>query len=338
MKPKGSVQRETAVSTAERGTHDLSGRQAPGPDHTTYIGVDIGGTMIKALAFGEDGTTLGSKTLPTQDDGTGGWMERVREAVQSLVQRCPPPLHLGLAAPGLASPDGTCIATMPGRLPGLEGLNWQQWLNWESPVPVFNDAQAALLGEIWLGAAKGASNVFLLTLGTGVGGAAMVDGRVLRGRLGRAGHLGHVSLNPEGPPDIANTPGSLEDAIGDHSLSARSGGRFASTRDLVEAYRRGVPEAADIWLRSVRALGAAIASFINVLDPEIVVVGGGIAEANESLFEPLQECVDRFEWRPGGTRARIVKAALGGNAGATGAAYGAKVASSRGLDLAVTAA
>src|SRR5205823_4128014 len=174
--------------------------------------------------------------------------------------------------------DGRSIAYMPDRLPGLEDLNWQQWLELDVPVPVFNDAQAALLGEVWIGAAKGAANVVLLTLGTGVGGAAMVDGRVLRGHLGRAGHLGHVSLNPDGPPDIVNTPGSLEDAIGEHTLAARSQGRFSSTRELVAAFREGSADAAELWLHSVRALAAAIAGFINVLDPEIIVIGGGIAD------------------------------------------------------------
>ena len=154
----------------------------------------------------------------------------------------------------------------------------------------------------------------------------MVDGRVLRGHLGRAGHLGHVSLDPDGARDIVNTPGSLEDAIGECTLPVRSGGTFASTRELVEACRKGEKKAEEVWLRSVRALAAAIAGHVNVLDPEIVVIGGGIAEANEALFVPLAKAFEQFEWRPGGARVRVVKAALGPNAGATGAAYGAKLA------------
>ena len=154
----------------------------------------------------------------------------------------------------------------------------------------------------------------------------MVDGRVLRGHLGRAGHLGHVSLDPEGTLDIASTPGSLEDAIGECTLPKRSKGRFRTTRELVAAFRAGSSEASEIWLRSVRALAAALAGFINVLDPEVIVIGGGIADADEALFDPLQTRVDEVEWRPGGARVRLVKGALGQNAGATGAAYGAKLA------------
>jgi glucokinase len=180
-----------------------------------------------------------------------------------------------------------------------------------------------LLAEVWRGAARSVRNVILLTLGTGVGGAAMVDGHILRGRLGRAGHLGHVSLNPDGPADIVGTPGSLEDAIGEHNVIQRTHGRFQSTRDLVQAYEQGSKEAADAWLASVHALAAAITGFINVLDPEVIVIGGGIAEAGPSLFDPLNQSLDRFEWRPGGARARIVRAELGKHAGAIGAAHGA---------------
>jgi glucokinase len=288
-----------------------------------FIGLDVGGTNLKVIAFAPDGTQLAEQSTPTADDGTKAWLERARTLVQSVMFACPRPAIVGVAAPGLTARDGHSIAFMPDRLAGLEGLDWQNWLGTRSPVPVFNDAKAALLGEVWRGAARGANNVVLLTLGTGVGGAAMVDGRILQGHLGRAGHLGHLSLDPNGARDIVNTPGSLEDAIGECTLPARSSGRFQTTQELVAAFRAGSPEAKEIWLRSLRALAAAIASFINILDPEVVVIGGGIADANDSLFQPLQRELDQFEWRPGDARIRIMKAALGRNAGATGAAYGA---------------
>src|SRR5436309_592664 len=175
-----------------------------------FVGLDIGGTNIRALAFAPDGSILAEQSAATGDNGTTAWLEGARAAVRKILEKCPSEVAVGIAAPGMPAEDGCSIAFMPGRLRGLERLNWQQWLGLNSHVPVFNDAQAALLGEVWLGAAKGAKNVVLLTLGTGVGGAAMVDGRVLRGHLGRAGHLGHVSLNPDGPRDLVNTPGSLE--------------------------------------------------------------------------------------------------------------------------------
>jgi glucokinase len=291
----------------------------------SFVGLDVGGSHIKALAFSSDGSKLAEDITPTNDDGSREWLERARIIVHHLMEGVPSPVRVGVAAPGLASPDRRHIKFMPGRLFGLEGLDWQQWLGLAEPVPVYNDAQAALLGEVWLGAAKQTKNVVLLTLGTGVGGAAMVDGHILHGHIGRAGHLGHISLDPDGALDIARTPGSLEDAIGECTLTKRSAGRFSTTRELVAAFRQGLPDATKIWLQSVRSLAAGLAGLINVLDPEVVVIGGGIADAEDALFQPLQADLDEFEWRPGGAKVRLVKAELGQNAGAAGAAYGAKI-------------
>ena len=296
-----------------------------------FVGLDVGGTQIKALALSPLGELLVEKSAATKDDGTRSWMEWARDLFREVVKDVSGEYVVGVASPGLAARDGDSIAFMPGRLAGLEGLNWGVWLGVKTRVPVFNDAQAALLGEASVGAAKGVKNVALLTLGTGVGGAAMVDGHLLRGHLCRAGHLGHVSLDPDGALDIVNTPGSLEDAIGESTLVVRSGGRFKSTRKLVEAFRKGSKEAEVVWLKSVRALSAAIAGFINVLDPEVIVIGGGIADAEDALFKPLEAELDKFEWRPGGARVRIVKGSLGQRAGAIGAAYGAKLASEQAL-------
>jgi glucokinase len=289
----------------------------------TFIGLDVGGTNIKCVAFSPKGKVLAQEAIPTADDGTKSWRNRARELVRKVLAQFSSDTRVGVAAPGLPSRDGRSIATMPARLHGLENLNWQKWLGLKHPVPVFNDGQAALLAETWLGAAKGAANVLLLTLGTGVGGAAIVDGRLLRGHIGRAGHVGHFCLNPDGPPDIVGTPGSLEDAIGEHTVRPRSNGRFNSTRELVAAYDSGSPEAAEVWLRSVKALGAALASLINIYDPETVVIGGGIADADDSLFVPLRAALDKFEWRPHGHAVKVVKAKLGHIAGAAGGAYGA---------------
>ena len=150
-------------------------------------------------------------------------------------------------------------------------------------VPVVNDAQGALLGETWLGAARGSRDVILLTLGTGVGGAILADGQLLRGKIGRAGHLGHVTVDPDGPADICRMPGSLEDAIGDCTIVSRTGGRFKTTKALVDAAAGGDAEARRCWRTSVRLLAIAIASFVNVIDPEIVVIGGGIAKSGPAL-------------------------------------------------------
>jgi glucokinase len=291
-------------------------------DAPVILGLDLGGTQIKGLALAADGTVLAEETHPTADRGDTAWRERVLAVAAALRHRHPAAVCAGLCAPGLAARDERSIARMPGRLAGLEHFDWGDALG--LPAAVLNDAHAALLGEAWLGAARGLDNVLLLTLGTGVGGAALVDGRLLRGHLGRAGHVGHISLDPAGAPDVVRTPGSLEDAIGECTVRARSGGRFGTTLELVQAAAAGDAAARDVWHRSVHALAAGLAGLINVLDPHTVVLGGGIAAAGEALFGPLRAALDTMEWRVGDHRVALVPAQLGTRAGACGAAWRAR--------------
>ncbi|MCI0745183.1 MAG: ROK family protein [Verrucomicrobia subdivision 3 bacterium] len=288
------------------------------------LGIDLGGTSIKALAVTFEGKVLARENVPFDADVKLEWAEKIRQIASDLqAAREGPADCIGVSAPGLAARDGRSIAFMPGRLQGLEGLVWRDYLKTAFPVPVLNDAHAALLGEVWLGAARGFENVIMLTLGTGVGGAAMVDGRLLRGHIGRAGHLGHISLDPNGPPDCTGTPGSLEVAIGNETIGERSGGKFHTTHELMAAYNRGDQVAAQIWLASVKALAAAVCSFVNILDPEAAIIGGGIARAGDTLFKPLRQFLDKMEWQPGGQSVKLLPAELGEFAGATGAARNA---------------
>ena len=288
------------------------------------IGIDVGATFIKAIAINAAGTAHTQKNLAFNPATAMDWAEKVRRAywdIQGELGR--PPNAVGVSAPGLAAADGRTVACMPGRLQGLEGLDWTKHLGCVKPVPVLNDAHAALLGEAWIGAARGFKHAILLTLGTGVGGAFMTERVLVRGRCGRAGHFGHATVDMGGAPDITNMPGSLEDAIGDCTVSRRSNGRFTNTRDLVAAHLAGDAEATNAWLRSVRALACALASFINIVDPEAVVLGGGISRAGPALFNPLQDYLDEIEWRPTRHRTRILPAMLGEFAGAVGAAWNA---------------
>jgi glucokinase len=288
------------------------------------VGIDIGGTNIQAVAVTLGGRLLADVCTPTGDNGNKSWIDNVKSAKEQVCQPFKTrPAWIGIAAPGLAARDQRSIRCMPGRLRGLEGLVWQKVFKTAHPLPVLNDAHAALMGEVWRGAARGTRNAILLTLGTGVGGAALVDGRLLRGHIGRAGHFGHISLDPSGSPDIARTPGSLEDAIGECTIRKRTRGRFSSTQELVAASKKNDSHACGVWLKSMQALAAGIASLINVLDPEIVVIGGGISQAGPALFRPAKEHLARFEWRSGGARARIVPGKLGDRAGAYGAAWNA---------------
>lgn len=292
-----------------------------------YIGIDLGGTRVKAAAFDRNGVVLHEAVQPTHDgikgaDGKPAWAGAVRAVVAEMETTLGARAEgVGLAAPGLVAKDQRSIAYQPGKLEGLEGFDWTRYLEREVLVPVLNDAHAALLGEAWRGAAAGRKDVVMLTLGTGVGGAVLADGRLLRGHLGRAGHLGHVSLDPNGAPSIFGMPGSLEDHMGERTVRERCGGRFPSTHALVNAYRAGDPEATVVWLKSVRAVGVALAGYINAFDPEMIIIGGGIAQAGDALFTPLAQVFDSVEWRPAGHRVPITSARLGDSAGSCGAAW-----------------
>ncbi|MEZ0266323.1 MAG: ROK family protein [Phycisphaerae bacterium] len=288
------------------------------------IGLDVGVTNVKAAVVATDGGVVAREHFETRSESPD-WPERVATGLAVLEQRFGRASAVGLAAPGVARADDRSIRWMRGRLGEVEGLDWSERLG--RPVPVINDAQAALLGEMWLGAAKGTTNAILLTLGTGVGGAAVVDGRLLRGWLGRAGHLGHICLDVDGEKDIVNTPGSLEAMIGNYNVARRSGGRFDTTHALIAAVGAGDDAARQVWAKSIRALACGIASLVNVLDPEVVIVGGGIAAAGATLFDPLAAELKDVFWRLDDEQVRVVPATLGEFAGAFGAARNAMLVS-----------
>ena len=290
------------------------------------IGIDIGGTNIKAALFDSvTGDCLEQKTMATRDGEMVGkvpaWADGVRSLVKAFERVCGgKKLRVGISAPGLAKRDGSCIGWMPGRMIGIENFMWADYLSRKTFV--LNDAHAALLGEVWQGAAKGSKDVLLLTLGTGVGGAALSDGRLITGHLGRAGHFGHISLDPLGRPTITGTPGGLENAIGNVSIKERSQGHYNTTHELLDAVNAGDVHAVEVWRRSVRALAAGMTSLINCFDPEIFILGGGIATgAGDALLRPLGSFFYEMEWRPGGHTVKVVLAELGEWAGAYGAAW-----------------
>lgn len=280
-------------------------------------GIDIGGTQIKGVLMNEGVITL--KEIRDTRDGSD-WQSEVKRmwdklsSMQSTVIN-----HLGLSAPGIASPDHRSISFLPNRLEGLEGFIWSDYLGVETLV--LNDAQAALLAEVDRGAGVGYRHVCLITLGTGVGGGLLIEGKLHDGFMQRGGHVGHICVDVHGDrPSIAGMPGSLEDAIGEASLDARSLGHFQKTISLVDSYKKGEIWASHIWLESVRKLALAIVSMINSVSPEVVILGGGIAKSGSSLLTPLRAFLDVYEWRPRDIATPIVIAEFGEFAGAIGAA------------------
>jgi glucokinase len=287
------------------------------PDIT--IGIDLGGTRIKAIAIDGPGNILHSYYHPTIDDDFATWKNAVAESVEEMHHQVQINSSIvGISAPGLPNADNSAIAFMPGRLEGLENFYWTGFL--KRRAWVLNDAIAAMLAEARFGAAKNKKNVVMLTLGTGVGGAILIEGKPYQGAFNKAGHIGHMVIDSEGDPDIIGMPGSLEDAIGNCSIEKRSHGKFLSTHQLLKAFRDGDDFAEKVWLTSVKKLAIGLASITNILSPEMIILGGGITEAGNDLFEPLERLMGNYEWRTGGNKAEIVKARYGDLSGAVGAA------------------
>ena len=287
------------------------------------IGIDLGGTRIKGVVLDAENKLLHQLYTPTNDGDEDVWKKAVYKTVEELLRITDQSTSvIGISAPGISNDMNTAIACMPGRLQGLENFIWSEFL--QHPTWVLNDAISALVAEARMGVAKDKKNIALLTLGTGVGGAILIDGKPYQGSFQKAGHLGHMVIDYNGDSDVTGMPGSLEDAIGNCTVEKRSGGKFLQTHDLLEAYRNGDEFAKTVWLSSVHKLAIGIASIANILSPETVVIGGGISEAGKDLFEPLETYLAKYEWRPSGNKTTIVKAAFGDMAGAMGAACFAK--------------
>jgi len=283
------------------------------------IGIDLGGTRIKAVVIDGTGNILHQHYQLTNDGDDTVWKDSISTAVQELQDntKCSESM-IGISAPGLPNADNSAIAHMPGRLQGLENFKWTDFL--KTRTFVLNDAIAAMMAEARYGAAKGRKNVVMLTLGTGVGGAILIDGNPYQGTFNKAGHIGHMVIDSEGTTDCIGMPGSLEDAIGNCTIQKRTSGKYNSTEQLLEAVRNGDRFASEVWLTSIKKLAIGLASLTNIFSPEMIILGGGITEAGSDLFDPLEKYMSRYEWRAGGNQTEIVKAQYGDLSGAVGSA------------------
>ncbi len=285
----------------------------------TIIGIDLGGTRIKAIAINKEGEFLYQHFQATNDGDDAVWKNAVAQSVNKISKKVEGAGEVvGISAPGLPNSANSAIGFMPGRLEGLENFIWKDFLGKQAFV--LNDAIASMIAEARFGAAKGKKNVIMLTLGTGVGGAILIDGKPYQGAFNKAGHIGHMVVDYKGKQDIIGIPGSLEDAIGNCTILERTNGKYDSTEKLIEAHRKGDNFATEVWISSVDKLAMALASLTNILSPETIILGGGITEAGKDLFEPLEEFMAKYEWRVAGNKAEIVKAQFGEMAGAIGAA------------------
>jgi glucokinase len=302
------------------------------------LGIDIGETQIKGATVDETGAVAHSLRVDTPAS-----LDEFRQALPKLIRQlsvsAAPVTAVGIGCKGIINPETTRVEVLPGTLHFLEGQLLSEIVGPALPagVPIAadNDARVALAGEVAWGAARKCRNVVMLTLGTGVGGGIVADGRVLRGATGAAGHIGHLTVDPFGVLCICGNRGCLETVFsartieseafaaihrGTESLLLAHGAKLPSCAEVFELARQGDAVACDIIRKATVVLGGAIAGLAFVFDPELVILGGQISEAGDVLLGPLRAEV---QWRTQGLLRReipLVRSALVDPSGVLGAA------------------
>jgi glucokinase len=313
-------------------------------------GLDLGGTKILGVVADAAGRMVAEQRRPTPP-GPAAALSEMAAVLRDLRAAVPGVAAVGVGAPGLVDLEG--VLHYAPNLPGFEGVEVRASVEAASglPVSVDNDANAAALAEVLYGAARGRSEVLLVTLGTGIGGGIVTGGRLYRGGHGFAAEIGHVTVDPDGPPCACGGRGHWE-ALASGTALGRMGREWAARGDApgvlaraggraddVLGYHVGAAalegEADGLALMSAhgRAVAIGLGGLVNVLDPEVVVIGGGLVELGDILLDPIRAELPAFMEAPGRrTLPLVVAAELGEHAGAVGAAVLARtLAPSAGL-------
>jgi glucokinase len=282
------------------------------------IGIDLGGTAIKLGRFSIDGHLLEDQQLQTPQPATPG---AVCVALVEAIEALDPDRRASIVGIGLPGPMDVeaRVARVCINLPGWEEVPLADWLEprLQRRVTLANDGNCALVGEAWKGAAKGYSDVVMLTLGTGVGGGVMLSGQLFTGHNGAAAEPGLIGLDPEGPPCNSGNRGSLEQFA---SISALRRLWDGDPAELAALAANGDAEAQAVWSRYGSTLGVGISSLVYMFTPELVLVGGGISGAATHFLPSVRKEVAQRVQAMSRQGLRIDVCALGNGAGRLGAA------------------
>lgn len=304
------------------------------------VAIDLGGTSTRAAFFAHaEPPAQALHKLPTPSErGPDAVLDRIAQAVEAVLPPETRPDRIGIGAPGPLDPfRGVVIAT-----PNLVGmlntpLRDRIAARFGCPVALGNDANLAALGEHHYGAGRGARHLLYLTIGTGIGGGVIVDGRLLLGKRGLAAELGHMQVMPGGERCGCGQVGHLE-AIASgpamaraarqrllsgepSSLSQLAGGpESLTTNDIGRAALQGDPLARSVLEDAGRAIGQHLASLVHAFDPEVIVLGGGVSLIGPLFFEPIERALRQHVMHPAYLEGlRLVPAELGDEAGLIGA-------------------
>jgi glucokinase len=305
------------------------------------VGVDVGGTKMLAVTVDDARNVIVERRVPTPE-GASALVDAVVAVIDA--QRAEIPVDaVGIGAAGLVDRDG--VLHIGPNLPGIRDLAIKALIEerLQLPVLVDNDATFAAWGERELGAAKGSDDVVVVTLGTGIGGGLVLDGRLSRGAHGFAGEVGHMKVDPNGPPCPCGGRGCWEryasgSALARYGREAGEGGRATRVVELAggdfhdvrgehvgAAAREGDPEALEIMDKFAWWVAQGLANLADIFDPDTIVIGGGMLESGDLFLDRTREVFPQLVLAgPDRPRVDIVPAQLGERAGAIGAALVAR--------------
>lgn len=304
------------------------------------IGVDIGGTKLAGGVVDQDLRVHQRVQRSMDQKETANLLDTMQEAVQELVNAAPGEVEaVGFGIPSLIDRrTGTSVVAINLPLDNLPfGALMSERLG--LPVAVDNDGNVAVLAEHRAGVAVGCDDVLLLTIGTGIGGGLILGGEVYRGWIGSGAELGHMVIALDGPPCFGNCPsnGCLEAMASGSALmrearaiaaehpdsklgQAYSAGRLLNGALVTELAHDGDPAAASVLELIAVRLGVGLASYVNIFNPELIVLGGGVMAAGDMLLGPIQDEIARRALPPSRDNVRVLRAHFGPEAGMIGAA------------------
>jgi glucokinase len=313
---------------------------APAPGGSALaLGLDVGGTKLAAGLVTSEGDVVAFDAVPTGvADGPTRVVERLCGLASRMVERASAHgggvLGVGIGCCGPVD-SRTGIVYDPPNLAGWRDVPLADLLAGALGLPVWveNDATAATVGEWRFGAGRGASDLVYLTISTGVGGGVVAGGSVLRGGSGNGGEPGHVVVVPDGRACGCGVRGCLEAYVSGTAIADRARERIATGRAssltawpeitaAAVAAEAGAGDAlaAEVWRETTDLLGSAVAGLVNIFEPEVVVLGGGVTRTGEQLLGPVRDRVRALALRPAGSTVRLRTATLGDRVGVVGAA------------------
>ena len=282
------------------------------------IGIDLGGTAIKLGRFNCAGELLAELQVSTPQPAVPG---AVTMALCEAVEQLDPDRQASVVGVGLPGPmdPAARVARICINLPGWENVPLAEWMEsrLDRAVTLANDGNCAVVGEAWLGAARGFTDVVLLTLGTGVGGGVILNNQLFTGHNGAAAEPGLIVVQPDGPACNSGNNGSLEQYA---SISALRRLCDREPLELTALADVGDPEAVAVWARYGSRLGVGVASLVYLFTPQLVLLGGGLAGAIHHFLPAVQDEVDARVQEVSREGLKILPCALGNGAGRLGAA------------------